>query len=151
MAEKYIHPDEYIASLPEERQPVMQALRRVFLENLPKGFEEEMAYGMICYSVPHSIYPKGYHCDPKQKLPFLSLASQKSHIAVYHMALYEGSLLDWFLDRWAKEFPKKPDMGKSCIRFKKPEQVPIELLGELASKMTPEEWIERYEKAFTKK
>ncbi|HKZ36872.1 MAG TPA: DUF1801 domain-containing protein, partial [Chryseolinea sp.] len=115
-------------------------------KNLPKGFKEVMSYGMLGYVVPHTLYPNGYHCDPKQPLPFISLASQKSHIALYHMGLYAGKNLDWFTKEWSKTTDKKLDMGKSCIRFKKPEDVPMELIGELASKITPKEWIVMYEK-----
>lgn len=138
-------PEAYLASLPDERRPIITAIRQVLLKNLPEGFQEGMGYGMLGYVVPHSLYPAGYHCDPKQPLPFISLASQKNYISLYHMALYEGKLLDWFRAEWAKVSKKKLDMGKCCIRFKKPEDVPLELLGELASKVTPQQWVEYYE------
>lgn len=138
--------DEYINSLPEDRKKAITAIRKVILKNLPKGFEEVMSYGMIGYVVPHKLYPNGYHCTPDLPLPFISLASQRNYISLYHMALYEGSLLDWFTDAWNEESKKKLDMGKCCVRFKKPEEVPLNLIGELVSKLTPGQWIEKYEK-----
>ena len=102
---------------------------------------------MLGYVVPHSLYPAGYHCDPKQALPFIALASQKNYISFYHMALYAGTLLDWFTAEWSRHSSKKLDMGKCCVRFKKPEDVPLKLLQELSSKITPEQWIAIYEKA----
>ncbi len=143
---------EYIDSLPEERKKAIMKLRKEIKKNLPKGFKEEMSYGMIGYVVPHSIYPDGYHCNPKLPLPFLCLASQKNFIAVYHMGIYaDKKLLDWFTDEYKKAVQSKPDMGKSCLRFKKPENIPYELIGKLASKITPKEWISIYESNFKKK
>ena len=141
---------EYINSLPAERKPVIIALRKAILKNLPKGFEEVIGYGMMGYSVPHKLYPGGYHVTPELPLPFMGVASQKNHIAVYHMAM-QGELLDWFRDEWKAYSSKKLDMGKSCIRFRKPEAVPVDLIGNLASKMTPQQWIDLYEKSITKK
>lgn len=142
---------EYIDSLPEERKGSIEKFRDIILEKLPKGFEESMNYGMLCYSVPFSIYPKGYHCDPKTPLPFLSLASQKNFIALYHMGIYtDPELLNWFVVEYPKHSKLKLDMGKSCIRFKKPDQIPYELIGELLGKITPEKWIEMYEKVLNK-
>jgi len=136
----------YFAELPEDRKAVMTELRAAIKKNLPKGFQEIMGYGAPGWVVPHKLYPPGYHCDPKTPLPFLGIASQKNHIAVYHMGIYSsGPLLDWFKAEWPKHSSKKLDMGKSCIRFRKPEDVPVTLIGELASKMTPAEWIEIYE------
>ena len=144
-------PDEYIDSLPEERKAAMSELRKVIIKNIPKGFHEEMSYGMIGYVVPHSIYPAGYHCTPKLPLPFLSIASQKNFIAVYNMGMYaDEKLLNWFVSEFPKHTTTKLDMGKSCIRFKKPEQIPYKLIGELASKMTVKDWIEVYEKNYKK-
>jgi len=140
-------PEEYVENLPAERKPVIQSLREVILKNLPGGFMEEMNYGMIGYVVPHTLYPKGYHVNPRYPLPFMNIASQKNHIAVYHMGLYDGYMLNWFLMEWSSCSGKKPDMGKCCIRFKKPDDVPLELIGRLASRVTPQEWIEVYEKA----
>ena len=138
-------PDEYIAQIPEDRRAAIQKLIKVIKKNLPKGFKEVMGYGMMGWSVPHSIYPAGYHCNPKDPLPFMGLASQKHFIAVYHMGVYaDPKLLKWFQDAHAKASPKKLDMGKSCIRYKKPEDIPIDLIGDLASKITPDEWIAMY-------
>jgi uncharacterized protein YdhG (YjbR/CyaY superfamily) len=146
-----ISPQEYIDSLPEDRKAAISELRKVILKNLPKGFKEEMSYGMLGYVVPHSIYPAGYHCDPKLPLPFLSIASQKNFIAVYHMGIYaDKGLLDWFIGEYSKQSKAKLDMGKSCIRFKKIDQIPYSLIGELASKMTPQQWIELYEREVKK-
>ncbi len=138
-------PKEYIDSLPEDRKEIITKLRKVILKNLPNGFEEQMSYGMLGYVVPHKLFPDGYHCDPKLPLPFINLASQKNHIAFYHMGLYAGLHMDWFIAEWPKHSKKKLDMGKSCIRFKKSEEVTVELLGELCTKITPKEWIATYE------
>lgn len=144
-------PDEYLSSLPEDRKPAMTALRNVILENLPEGFAEVMSYGMLGYVVPHSIYASGYHCDPKQPLPFMSMASQKNFIALYHMGIYsDKSLLSWFKDEYSKQSSSKVDMGKSCIRFKKPGEIPMDLIGKLASKITVADWITTYENTYKK-
>jgi hypothetical protein len=144
-------PQEYIDPLPDDRKQSMTELRKVILKNLPKGFKEQMGYGNLGYVVPHSLYPAGYHCDPKLPLPFLGIASQKNFIAVYHMGIYaDKNLLDWFSDEFSKQSKTKLDMGKSCIRFKKPEQIPYKLIGELATKMTPEQWIDIYERMLKK-
>lgn len=145
-------PEDYLNELPEDRKDAINALRKVIKKHLPKGFKEEMSYGMIGYVVPHKLYPNGYHCDPKLPLPFMSIASQKNFIAVYHMGLYaDEKLMKWFTDAYAKAVPGKLDMGKSCLRFKKPEQIPFDLIGELAAKMTPQDWITLYEKSFVRK
>lgn len=147
MQSKAADPEEYIASLPADRRLPMQELRKVILKNLPKGFSEEMSYGMIGYVVPHALYPAGYHCDPKLPLPFLSIASQKNFVAVYHMGLYaDKPLMDWFTAEYARQVKGRLDMGKSCIRFKKPEAIPFKLIGDLAGKLTPKQWIALYEK-----
>ena len=139
-------PEEYIAAIPEDRKAAMNELRNVILKKIPKGFSEEMNYGHIGYVVPHSIYPSGYHCDPKAPLPFLGIASQKNFIALYHMGIYaDKKLMDWFVNEFPKYSKAKLDMGKSCIRFKKPEQIPIKLIGELVKKMTVKDWINLYE------
>jgi uncharacterized protein YdhG (YjbR/CyaY superfamily) len=141
--------DAYIAELSEDRQKAINQLRKVIKKNLPKGFKEGMNYGMMGWSVPHSIYPAGYHCKPTDPLPFMGLASQKNFIAVYHMGVYANpKLLKWFTDAHAKATSKKLDMGKSCMRYKKAEDIPYDLIGELASKITVDEWIEMYESAF---
>lgn len=139
-------PEEYISSLPAERQPVMHALRAAVLKHLPEGFVEGMVYGMLGYTVPHMLYPAGYHCDPKQALPYMNIASQKNYISVYHMGLYaDEQIMQWFISAYAKVSSKKPDIGKSCIRFKKVEDIPVDLIGELAGKMTVQDWIALYE------
>jgi hypothetical protein len=140
-------PDEYVASLPDDRKAIVSDIRKTINKNLPKGFREGMAYGMIGWVVPHELYPPGYHCDPTKPLGMISLASQKNHIALYHMCLYAGPHLEWFKAEWPKHSSKKLDMGKSCLRFKKADEVPLALIGELASRVTPQEWIEIYEKA----
>ena len=138
--------EEYINSLPEDRKKAVVKLRQVILKNLPQGFSEQINYGMIGYVVPHSLYPDGYHCDPKLPLPFMNLASQKHYIAVYHMGIYtDKKLLEWFIGQYYQQTKAKPDMGKSCIRFKKPDQIPFELIGELSSRISPREWIRIYE------
>ena len=140
---------EYIAELPPDRKKAMTQLRKVILENLPDGFEETMSYGMIGYVVPHSKYPAGYHCNPTLPLPFMNIASQKNFIAVYSMGVYsDPELLKWFSDAHAKASPKKLDMGKSCIRYKKTEDIPFSLIGQLAAKRTPDQWIAAYEKRY---
>jgi uncharacterized protein YdhG (YjbR/CyaY superfamily) len=145
-------PQEYINELPEDWKEPFRKLREVILENLPAGFEEVMSYGMIGYVVPHSIYPKGYHCDPKLPLGFMNIASQKNLIALYHMGIYgSGKLVEWFKDEYPKYSKTKLDMGKSCIRFKKPDQIPYQLIGELAGKMTPQHWIDIYEELYKSK
>ncbi len=144
--------EEYLDTLSEGRKEAMQSLRKMIKKNLPKGFIEKMGYGMIGYVVPHSIYPPGYHCTPELPLPFMNIASQKNFIAVYHMGIYgDANLLQWFVDEYTTLVGKKPDMGKSCIRFKKPELIPFELFGLLASKISPEKWIEMYEKMLKRK
>jgi hypothetical protein len=144
-----LSPNDYVQALPTDRQEAMTALRQTFLDHLPAGFSEEMSYGMIGYVVPHSLYPGGYKCNTALPLPFLSIASQKNFIAVYHMGLYANpELLAWFLEEYPKHTTAKLDMGKSCIRFKKPAQIPFELLGLLAEKMTPAQWIACYEATF---
>jgi uncharacterized protein YdhG (YjbR/CyaY superfamily) len=143
---------DYLNELQEDKRPVMLALRASIQKNIPKGFQECMQYGMISYVVPHSLYPAGYHCESRQPLPFLSLAAQKNHIAVYHMGIYaDPQLLSWFQEAFATRYPYKLDMGKSCMRFKKPDQVPVDLIGELASKMSPKDWISLYEGQLKKK
>lgn len=139
-------PDEYLELIPDERKPVMNRLRQTILDNLPKGFQETMSYGMIGYVVPHSLYPAGYHCDSKLPLPFLAIASQKNFVAFYHMAIYaDKSLHDWFTSEFQRHSKLKLDMGKSCTRFKKPDEIPFELIGQLVQKITVEKWIEIYE------
>jgi len=144
-------PQEYVDSLPGERKLAVEKLRKIIILNLPEGFQEEMSYGMLGYVVPHSIYPKGYHCKPNLPLPFMNIASQKNFIALYHMGIYANpELLNWFVAEYSKIIKAKIDMGKSCIRFKKMEDIPYELIGKLVSKMTVLEWISIYENNFIK-
>jgi len=145
-------PDEYIEKLPIERKEAVAKLRDTIKNNLPKGFEECINYKMIGFVVPHSLYPDGYHCDPKLPLPFINIASQKNFIALYHMGIYANkALLDWFVSEYPKHVSTKLDMGKSCIRFKKPDDIPFKLIGELVTKMEMKDWIDVYENAVKKK
>lgn len=144
-------PEQYISLIPEEKQEAFGKLRKIILDNLPKGFEECMSYGMIGYVVPHSIYSDGYHCDPKLPLPFMNIASQKNFIAFYHMGLYANKeILDWFVSEYPKHCKLKIDMGKSCVRFKKVDQIPFDLIAELVSKISVQDWIDLYESKFKK-
>lgn len=141
----------YLEELPEDRKAPMNQLYKLIKKNLPKGFKDTMSYGMITFVVPHSLYPTGYHCDPKQELPFLSIASQKQFIAVYHMGIYgDPGLLEWFTEAYAALGIGKLDMGKSCIRFKNPAKIPYDLIAELAAKLTPQQWVALYEKNLKK-
>ena len=146
MQSKATTPEQYIKELPEDRKEAISKLRETVLKNLPKGFKETMAYGMLGYVVPHEIYPAGYHCDPKLPLPFANIASQKNFIAFYHMGVYsDPALLKWFTTEYPKHSPPKLDMGKSCIRFKKQEHIPHKLIGELVKKISVKDWIKTYE------
>ena len=138
--------NEYLNELPEERKSAFLKLKNSILNNLPKGFKEEMSYRMLGYVVPHTIYPYGYHCNPKRPLPFINIASQKNFIALYHMGIYANpELLKWFSSEYSKHSTQKLDMGKSCIRFKKWDQIPFDLIAQLAGKMSVEDWINCYE------
>jgi hypothetical protein len=140
---------EYLEELPSERVESFNKLRTIILKNIPKGFEECMNYGMIGYVVPHKLYPKGYHCDTKLPLPFVALGSQKNFIALYHMGIYANpKLLKWFVSEYPKHCKTKLDMGKSCIRFKKMDDIPYQLIGELMQKVTVKDWITLYETNF---
>jgi hypothetical protein len=137
--------EEYLAELPEERREALEAIRAVILKNLPKGVEEGMQYGMIGYYVPHSVYPAGYHCDPKQPLPYASLASQKNYISLYLMGLYSNTEHEaWFCEEW-KKAGKKLDMGKSCVRIKKLEDAPLQVIGKAIKRVPVKKHIESYE------
>jgi uncharacterized protein YdhG (YjbR/CyaY superfamily) len=141
----------YLEEIPEERKDALKKLRATILKNIPNGFVEQITYGMIGYVVPHSIYPNGYHCTPELPLPFISFASQKNFIAIYHMGIYANpELLNWFVTEYPKHSTQKLDMGKSCIRFKKANQIPFELIAELAQKMSVQEWITCYESQIIK-
>ena len=151
MQSKATTPEQYLSELPEDRKEAMLKLRNAIKENLPQGFEEVISYGMLGYVVPHSIYPSGYHCNPKLPLPFINLASQKNFIALYHMGIYANKNLEsWFVSEYPKHVKSKLDMGKSCIRFKKMDDIPFDFIGELAAKVSVEDWISNYEKAFRK-
>ena len=143
---------EYLANLPEDRREAFNKIRQVVLSSLPEGFEECMNYGMIGYVVPHSIYPSGYHCDPKLPLPFINVASQKNFIAFYHMGIYGNpELMNWFVSEFPNYSKAKLDMGKSCVRYKKMNEIPFELIGELVKKMTVADWVNQYESLYKKK
>ena len=142
---------EYLAAIPEERAVIIEKLRNVITKNLPKGFEEGIQYGMIGYFVPHKMYPNGYHCNPIEPLPFMSIASQKNSINIYHMGLYANKeLYDWFVTEYSKQFSRKLDIGKSCIRFKKETDIPFDILEKLVQKIPVEEWISTYESSIKK-
>ena len=139
-------PDEYISSLPDDHQEPMEKLRTIIRENLPPGFQETMNYGMIGFVVPLSTYPAGYHCTPDTPLSFINLASQKNHIALYHSGIYSmPELNDWFVSEYPKHMKTKLDMGKSCIKFKNPKNIPYELIAELVHKVDVKTWIKTYE------
>ena len=143
--------DNYFENIPEERQAAMKKLWKVISDNIPAKFEAVLSYGMPGYVVPHSVYPAGYHCNTKLPLPFMSIANQKNFVAFYHMGIYANpELLKWFVDEYPKHVKTKLDMGKSCIRFNKVENIPFELLGQLMTKMTVDEWIGIYDNAFKK-
>lgn len=143
---------EYVNNLPADRKAPVEKLLQTIRKNLPKGFEETMSYGMVGYVIPHSRYPDGYHCDPKLPLPFINVGSQKNFVALYHMGMYaEPTLLEWFVKEFPKNSKAKLDMGKSCIRFKKMEDIPYQLIGELCQKITVGDWIEKYEKNYKKR
>ncbi len=144
--------EEYMANVPEERREAFDGLWEVITDNIPVGFEKAMSYGFPSYVVPHSMYPDGYHCKPSEPLPFLSIANQKNFVALYHMGIYvDTELMNWFTTEFPKHAKGKLDMGKSCIRFKKVNQIPFDLIATLVAKMTPEKWIEIYEAAYKKK
>lgn len=138
---------DYLENISEERKPIINKLRKVIKNAMPSGFEECLSYKMIGYVVPFKTYPNGYHCNPKLPLPFVSLASQKNFIALYHMGIYANTeIYDWFVAEYPKHCKYKIDMGKSCIRFKKMEDIPFDLIAELMKKYTVEEWINTYDK-----
>ena len=144
-------PEEYIENIPQERQAVFAELRKTILENISADFEECMIYGMIGYVVPKSIYPDGYHCNPELPLPFINIASQKNFIALYHMGMYaDKAVYDWFVAEYPKHCKYKLDMGKSCVRFKKIDDIPLKLIAALMQKMSASEWIATYEANFKK-
>jgi hypothetical protein len=140
---------EILTSLPEDRVVPFNQLHEVIVKNLPKGFEAAMSYGGLGYVIPHSLYPAGYHCKPSEPLPFAGIASQKGSINFYHMGIYaDPALLQWFVTEYPKHCKQKLDMGKSCIRFKKLDDIPYKLIGELMKKMSAQDWIKKYEAAY---
>jgi len=142
---------DYLEKVPLERQEAFNKLRKTILDNLPTGYEETMSYGMIGYVVPKSIYPDGYHCSPELPLPYMSIASQKNFLAFYHMGMYaDEEILNWFVSSYQAIAKYKVDMGKSCVRFKKMDDIPYELIGQLVSKISCNQWIEMYEKEYKK-
>lgn len=142
---------DYINDVADDKREAFIKLREIILKNLPAGFEETIIYKMVGYVVPFSIYPDGYHCDTKLPLPFINIAAQKNFIALYHMGIYaDENLLNWFVQEYPKHVKTKLDMGKSCIRFKKVDDIPYDLIGELISKMSVENWIELYTTKFKK-
>lgn len=151
MAQKksYTSIEDYINDIPLQYREGFDSILTTIQEHIPDGFEMQLSYGMIGFVVPHSIYPKGYHCNPKLPLPFINLALTKSNYALYHMGVYaDPDLLNWYVDAYTKQVGKKPNMGKSCLRFNFKEDLPLNLIGELVSKTTVEDWIERYENRF---
>ncbi len=144
--------NEILTNLPEDRSVPFNKLHDVIIKNLPTGFEAAISYGGLGYVVPHTLYPTGYHCKPSEPLPFAGIASQKGSINFYHMGIYaDQELLKWFQTEYPKYCSRKLDMGKSCIRFKKFDEIPYELIGELMKKISVKQWIELYESAFRKK
>jgi hypothetical protein len=141
-----------LANVPEERVEAFNKLHEVIMKNLPKGFVAGISYGGLGYVIPHSLYPDGYHCKPSEPLPFAGIASQKGSINFYHMGIYaDQDLLNWFVSEYPKHSQQKLDMGKSCIRFKKMDQIPYELIGSLMQKMSSQDWIDKYESLYKRK
>ncbi|CAM1367475.1 DUF1801 domain-containing protein [Tenacibaculum xiamenense] len=139
-------PEDYISQVPEERKDALEKLRKTIKENLPDGFEEGIQYGMIGYFVPLSTYPDGYHCSPNEPLPFMCFASQKNSVNLYHSGIYAiPEIHEWFVNEYPKHSSRKLDMGKSCVRFKKMNDIPYELIGELVKKISVDQWISVYE------
>lgn len=138
--------EEILANVPQDRSEAFGKLHSTIVQNLPQGFIAAISYGGLGYVVPHSLYPAGYHCKPAEPLPFAAIASQKNSINLYHMGIYsDPALLEWFVSEYPKHCRQKLDMGKSCIRFKKSEDIPFALIGELIKKMSVQQWISLYE------
>ena len=145
--------EEYIASLPEERHSIIETVRKIILANLDGGYCEAMQYGMIGYAVPHSVFPAGYHCNPKQPLPFAALAVQKNYVSLDLMGLYTGgdnTDVEWFREAWAASGKKKLDMGKACVRFKKLDDIALDVIGEAIRRVPTQAYIARYLQAIKK-
>ena len=135
--------EEYIEKVPADKKKAVEELRKVVKKNIPKGFKEELSYGSIGFVIPHSLFPHGYHCNPELPLPFINIAAKKNYISLHHMGVYaDKKLLDWFVKEYPKHSKSKLDMGKACIRFKKVEDIPYKLIGELTTKVTAEKWME---------
>lgn len=144
--------EDILNNVPEDRKSVFQKLHQTIVKNLPKGFEAAISYGGLGYVIPHTIYPAGYHCKPSEPLPFAGIASQKNSINFYHMGIYaDPQLLEWFVNEFPKHSSQKLDMGKSCIRFKKFNEIPYNLIGELMQKISVSDWIDQYEKLYKPK
>lgn len=143
--------EQILTNLPEDRIEAFNKLHNTIIKNMPKGFEAAISYGGLGYVVPHSIYPAGYHCKPIEPLPFAGLASQKNSINFYHMGIYsDPKLLEWFVAEYPKHSKQKLDMGKSCIRFKKFDQIPYDLIAQLMKKISVKDWVSIYEKNLIK-
>jgi hypothetical protein len=143
--------DAILENIPEERKEAFQRLHQIIVDHLPAGLEPGLSYGNLGYVVPHSLYPAGYHCKPSEPLPLAWIASQKNSINFYHMGIYaDPKLMNWFVAEYPKHSTQKLDMGKSCMRFKKPEHIPFELIGQLMEKMTAQQWIDMYESLYKK-
>lgn len=143
---------EILENVPPEMTEPFNKLHKVIVQNLPKGFEAAVSYGGLGYVVPHSVYPAGYHCKPVEPLPFAGIASRKNSINFYHMGLYtDPELMKWFVSEFPKYSKQKLDMGKSCVRFKKLDDIPYKLIAELMKKLSAKEWIEMYEKKYVAK
>jgi len=143
--------EEILKNQSPERSEPFNKLHEIIVKNMPQGFEASISYGGLGYVVPHSVYPSGYHCKPSEPLPFAGIASQKNSINFYHMGIYAiPELYDWFVSEYPKHCTQKLDMGKSCIRFKKLNDIPFNLIGDLMQKISVEDWITIYEKKLKK-
>ena len=142
---------EILDNIPEDRKEAVTKLHQTIVSNLPEGFEPGISYGMLRYVIPHHLYPAGYHCKSSEPLPFASIASQKNSINFYHMGIYaDQNLMEWFVAEFPKHSTQKLDMGKSCMRFKKWDEIPFELMGQLMQKITANEWMATYERLYKK-
>ena len=143
---------DILSNIPSERAEHFNQLHDVIVKNLPNGFEAGISYGGLGYVIPHTLYPAGYHCKPIEPLPFAGISSQKNSINFYHMGMYSDPILyEWFVTEYPKHSKKKLDIGKSCVRFKNPDEIPYKLIGELMRKMSAQEWINLYESKLKKK
>ena len=144
--------EEILSNLPPDRLEPFNKLHQTIVKNLPKGFEPAISYGGLGYVIPHKLYPAGYHCKPAEPLPFAGIASQKGSINFYHMGIYaDPGLYDWFVSEYPKHCKQKLDIGKSCVRFKKMDDIPYKLIGELMKKMSAKDWIALYEEKYLPK